>query len=589
MFFRNRIEDGSGEEASAELASKSSNIDFVWGLEIPLRDGVKLNGTLYRPKGREQTPAIFTLTPYLADSYHERAYYFSQQGYAFLLVDCRGRGNSGGEFEPFVSEGRDGHDVVEWISQQSWCSGDISMWGGSYAGYNQWMTLKEFPEPLKCIVPAASAHAAVDFPFFKNVFFPYEIRWLTFTSGVTPNKMLFDEEAFWNEKYFELYTSNRRFSELDRLAGNLSTHFQTWLDHPTPDDYWSPMHLTPEEYAKIDIPILTITGHYDGDQPGAMHYYRQHMAYGSLENIDNHYLIIGPWDHAGTRTPKKEVGGLTFGDASMVDLNALHKAWYDWTLQNGEKPEFLKKRVAYYVMGAEAWKYVDNIEEIASRRKKFYLDSTGGKANDAFHSGVLSGDQPGSSAPDSYTYDPLDERPALLTRDVVDNYLTDERLALNLFENGLVYHTPPFDENTEISGYIKLVLWIQLNVPDTDIMADLFEVTATGTTILLTTDIVRARYRNSLTEEELVRPDEINHFGFDGFFFFSRRISKGSRLRLLVKSPSSIHIQKNFNGGGVVAQESAADSRIANVTIYHDSEHPSYLEVPIVDEESEGV
>jgi uncharacterized protein len=75
-------------------------------------------------------------------------------------------------FEPFVNEGRDGHDVVVWLADQPWCNGAVTMWGGSYAGFNQWMTLKESPPHLKTIVPAASAHAAVDFPFFKNIFYP---------------------------------------------------------------------------------------------------------------------------------------------------------------------------------------------------------------------------------------------------------------------------------------------------------------------------------------------------------------------------------------------------------------------------------
>jgi predicted acyl esterase len=45
-----------------------------------MRDGIHLNATLYRPKGRRKVPAIFTLTPYIADSYHARAAYFSQKG-----------------------------------------------------------------------------------------------------------------------------------------------------------------------------------------------------------------------------------------------------------------------------------------------------------------------------------------------------------------------------------------------------------------------------------------------------------------------------------------------------------------------------
>jgi len=97
-------------------------------------------------------------------------------------------------------------------------------------------------------------------------------------------------------------------------------------------------------------------------------------------------LIIGPWDHAGTRKPKAEVGGLKFGTASFLDLNKLHTEWYDWAMKGGAKPEFLKKRVAYYLVGAEEWKYADSLESIANKAKAFYLGSTGA-AGDAYHSG----------------------------------------------------------------------------------------------------------------------------------------------------------------------------------------------------------
>ena len=78
---------------------------------------------------------IFTLTPYIADSYQNRASYFSQHGYVFVLVDVRGRGNSEGVFEPFAQEPHDGYDIVEFLAHQPWCNGKVAMWGGSYAGY----------------------------------------------------------------------------------------------------------------------------------------------------------------------------------------------------------------------------------------------------------------------------------------------------------------------------------------------------------------------------------------------------------------------------------------------------------------------
>ena len=114
-----------------------------------MRDKVELNATLYLPKTPDgsppKTPVIFTLTPYISDTYHARGAYFASHGYVFALVDVRGRGNSGGEFEPFANEPRDGHDVVEWLAKQPFCDGKVAMWGGSYAGFDQWATAKEFP------------------------------------------------------------------------------------------------------------------------------------------------------------------------------------------------------------------------------------------------------------------------------------------------------------------------------------------------------------------------------------------------------------------------------------------------------------
>lgn len=547
-----------------------------------MRDGIRLNATVYKPKKADPTPTIFTLTPYIGDTYHSRAQYFAQNGYAFALVDCRGRGNSEGEFEPDgLNEERDGYDLVEWLATQPWCNGSVAMWGGSYAGFNQWMTLKAFPPHLKTIVPAAAAHSGVDMPFFKNIFFPYAMQWFTFTSGVTGNNNLFAEQSFWIEKFRELYLNHRPFKELDQIVGNSSSHFQTDLQHPTQDEYLDRMSLSSPEYDRINIPILTITGHYDGDQPGAMHYYRRHMQ-SSSPSRDKHYLIIGPWDHAGTRTPNKEFGGLIFGEASLLEMNKLHKEWYDWTLKKGPKPEFLKKRVAYYVMGAEEWKYSDTLETISNKTMRLYLNSVDGQANDVFHSGALDPTLPSTAQPDEYVYDPLDTRPADLQREEVKDYLTDQRHALNLFGNGLVYHSQPFDVDTEITGYLKLAVWMAMDVPDTDFSVNVSEILSNGKHIFLTEDLLRARYRESLRQEKLIQPGEVNCYEFNGFNFFSRRIARNSRLRLIVRSPNSIHIQKNYNNGGVIAEESGRDARVAHVRLYHDANHPSCLELPLV-------
>ncbi len=207
---------GIGMTATCSVAQESGVSaapmpDMRWGVKIPMRDGVTLNATVFQPHGqKDPVPVIFTFTPYIGDSYTDRAMYFAQHGYVYALVDVRGRGNSGGAFEPFANEGKDGYDVVEWLAKQPYCNGKVTMWGGSYAGFDQWTVLKEFPPHLATIVPAAAAHPGVDFPFEYNIFGPYIEQWLTFTSGVTGNASLFGNACFLGAKAREYYERHVR-------------------------------------------------------------------------------------------------------------------------------------------------------------------------------------------------------------------------------------------------------------------------------------------------------------------------------------------------------------------------------------------
>jgi putative CocE/NonD family hydrolase len=555
--------------------------DMQWAVKVPMRDGVSLNATVFRPHAQKDgLPVIFTLTPYIGDSYLDRALYFSRHGYVYALVDVRGRGNSAGTFAPFENDAKDGYDLVEWFANQPWCNGKIAMWGGSYAGFDQWTTLKEFPPHLTTIVPAAAAHSGVDFPYDSNIGSLYLMQWLSFTSGVTGNGKLFGEESFWDSKWREVYRNHLPFKTLDVLVGNASPTFQKWLAHPMPDAYYDSLAPTSDDYKKIRIPILTITGSYDGDQPGAMTYYRRHMQFGADDAKTRHYLVIGPWDHAGTRTPNREVGGLKFGEASMVDLNKLHLEWYDWTMKSGSRPGFLEKRVMYYAMAEDKWKSADTLEGVAHDTLKLSLNSEG-EPGDPFHAGSLAPSVGTHASPDHFVYDPLDKRPGDTELFADPNYLTSQHSALNLFGRGVVYHSAPLESDTEISGYAKLRVWLSMDVPDTDLLASLYEIRPNGTSVLLTQAQMRARYRHSLRKAEPVPLNKPELYEFTNFMWFSRRLDKGSRIRLVFECPNSIHLEKNYNTGGDVAGESGKDAKTAHVTLFHDTRYTSELELPI--------
>ncbi len=576
------------------MSAAISQVEVTWHVKIPLRDGVRLRATRYSRRGAGPLPAVLTITPYGADTYHERGAYFARHGYNVLLIDARGRGGSEGDFVPDFCDLADGPDAVEWVAAQPWCDGQVAMWGGSYGGMNQWTTLRAGPPHLRTIVPAAAAQWAVEYPFRGPVRFGYHLQWLALTSGVSANWGLFLAKELWAEGYYRHHIGGAPFAELGDFVGKPSRHFTEAVAHPPHDPYYESMAYSPEQYRALDVPILTIAGQYDDCQRGSLGHYRAHRRHGSPAGFAKHFVILGPWDHAGTRTPQRSFGGWTFGPAGLLDLNELHRQWYDWTLKGGPRPAFLQKQVAYYVTGAEEWRHTDDLERVADAELTLYLDSDGA-AGDSFHSGRLVPESPAGSPPDQYVYDPRDHRYAELERAIVAqgppygpaneqsaDWLTDQTAQLNLFGQGLVYHSAPLAHDLEIVGWPELTLWLQLDVPDTDFQVFLGEVLPDGSYLRLAEDLWRARYREGLAAERLVEPGAILPYSFAGLTWIGRRIGAGSRLRLVIRAPNSIYLIQNRNTGGVVEHETLAQARVAHVTLHHDAAHPSRLVLPVV-------
>lgn len=568
-------------EPAASAVEAAGKVEWHWNVRIPLRDGTHLSATAYIPAGQAKPrPCVFTLTPYIAQSYHDRGMYFASHGYPFLTVDVRGRGNSEGEFHPLIQEAKDGYDVVEWLAQQPYCNGKVTMWGGSYAGYDQWATAKERPPHLATIVPVAAPAAGVDFPARNNILTPYIEQWLTFTSGKAAQVNIFSDLPFWSGAYRRLVESGTAFRSLDSQVGNPSKIFQEWVSHPDLDPYWDSYNPTAAEYAALTLPILTITGMYDDDQPGALAHYSRYMQAASPEGRARHFLVIGPWNHAGTRTPQAEFGGLKFGPASLVDLPQLHLDWYRYAMEGGPQPDFLKGRVAYFVTGAEKWRYADSLEAVTGQSVRFYLDSTGDAAHDLYTAGTLARDRVGHGTADHYLYDPADVSLARLESETDLESLRNLEV-LHANPSKVVYASAPFAGDTEISGFFRLDAYIAIDQPDTDFTVSVLEVARDGVVTPLSTDVMRARYRDSLRAGKPVTTRKPLRYEFRSFTFASRLVKTGSRLVLALTAGNSILLEKNYNSGGTVADETKRDARPVKVMVFHDAQHPSALFVPL--------
>ena len=567
-----------GLEAQAQAdpaADKPGEIMMQMHVKIPLKDGTTLNATLYRPEGpTKPRPVIFMFTPYPDDTSHPTAAYFASYGFNYAYVDVRGRGDSDGTFTPFEPDAQDGSEVVEWLAGQPWSNGRVAMFGGSYAGGDQWQVAGQRPPHLAAIAPVASVRSGVDFPMSHNVHTHYDEQWLSLTTGHSLYDQVFANERLWEQIYRRAYMSGAAFSGFDEAAGNPNKTFRTWIAHPDFDAYWRGLSPTKEEIAKIKIPMLVITGARDDDQEGTLSYYADLVEVSGGKPPANYFLVVGPWDHPGTREPKADVGDEHFGPASVIDVLRLHREWYQHVLEGGPRPAFFEKNVAYYVSGAgaECWKFADSLADGTHSTKALYLNAAGG-AGGVYRSGALQDDQAGAEG-GSWISDPTD-----LSRADPKPGVPGE----DLHGDGLVFHSAPFDKDTEITGRLALDLSLAIDGPDADIGYALYLVTADGKAHELDARAIRARYRNSPERAELVKPGEIDRYRVDDGQWFSVRAPKGSRLRLILRSLNEPGLEKNWNASKPVAEQTKADAHREEIRLVQTSDHPSTLTLPLGD------
>lgn len=572
-------------QAPAPDPSDRLPVQITWDQKIAMRDGVRLSAIIYRdPDQSRPVPAIVALSPYIADHNTRQGLYFARHGYVFVAVDLRGRGNSEGTFVPGRVEARDGYDTIEWVARQPWCNGQVATWGGSWLGFTQWSIAKEFPPHLQAMAPTASVHPGVDYPQPHGIFMSYTLRWLSYVNGRAPNDGLFDRDDLWRNTEWQQITGGRAFQDLEDIIGIKNTVFRTWLAHPQEDAYWQAITPRPEHYAKLRIPILTITGHHDADQLGALTYYERHMASGTKEATARHWLVIGPWDHGGTRRPKAEVGGVNFGPGGVMSMEDLHKAWYDHVLKGGPVPEFLKDRVVCFIAGRNTWVHASDLRQIEGAAMRLDLDATGAAPGEVTRSGRLVAQPPPAPAAVTLISDPL----YLPPRDEleVDNpqYLRDQRAAYTVLPGQIVWHSAPLAAETVLAGRPRLQLQLATDQPDADLYATLYEILPSGESIWLADTSLRLRYRNGGAAPAAMVPGKPERVAFPAFSFFARAIGKGSRLRLVVDAGPQFGWQRNTHTGGDLASEPLSRARTARITVMTGPDSGSSLSLPRPDE-----
>ena len=521
--------------------------------------------TVVNKKIQHPGPVIIVNTIYSAQGNIGTAKQLASNGYSCVYINTRGKYHSKETIEPFEHEYQDISDVIDWIVQQPWSNGKVGMIGGSYLGFSQWAATKKLHPALKTIIPQAAVGIGIDYPMSGNVFMSYMLRWIDY---VTVNKLTdsagFTNEKKWNDLYKKWYTSGLAFNKLDSINGKKNEIFQRWLKHPSYDSYWQGMTPDPKEYSKINIPILTTTGYFDDDQLGAMYYYKNHMKYNP--NAD-HYVVIGPYDHYGPQGYiTSEVMGVKIDPVAEFELNEICYQWFDYILKGKSKPDFLKGKINYEVMGDNIWKSASSMQEFDRTKVKYYL---GGelklKENKASKLAftALNVNFKDRSDVDKFI---LTDEPQLISTSIQEK------------DNSTLFASEVFDKDTELTGSFSASLNFSINKKDCDIVAELYQVLPDGKYFLLSSFITRASYAKDRSKRQLLTPDKKETIPVTGTPFVSKKIEKGSKLLLKIGVKKSPAWQINYGSGKDVSTETIKDAEVPmEIKWYNDS----FVEIPL--------
>lgn len=534
--------------------------------DLKTKNGNTLTITIVRKKeNTSPLPVILTNNIYAGpfDAYFgKRAAVYNYVG---AVVNTRGKRNSNDENNPFEHESQDIYEVIDWVSKQPWSNGKVGMIGGSYLGFSQWAAVKKLHPALKTIVPQVAVGIGIDYPAQNNIFMSYMLQWINY---VTNNKLT-DEADFNNAKKWDSintawYKSGKSFRALDTISGKPNKIFQRWLDHPGYDEYWQKMVPYKEDFANINIPILTTTGYYDDDQIGALSYFKAHHQYNKNAN---HYLVIGPYDHGGAQSfGFTYVGGKPIDPAARISIDDLAFSWFDYILKNGKKPEILKDRINFQVMNTNTWKHVPTLENMHTSTIKFYLQ------NHKDASSVFN--QP---AKKSFTEQTVDFK----NRDQKDTYHQVSKTDSVKTTNSVYFESEVLNKDLIISGNPGGFFNVSINKKDFDTDMYLYQIQPDGKTFLLSTHIVRASYAKDNAVRQLLEPGKIEQIPIKNSIFISKKIEKGSKLVLLVGVNKTPSWQINYGTGKDVSDETIKDAdEPLEIKWYNDS----YVEIPIYQE-----
>ena len=554
-----------------ELLSKAEfGVNHLGNVMVQSRDGTLLATEVFLPEGidpGQKVPAIVVRTCYGKSREIQRCWHWVTRGYALVVQDVRGRSDSDGPLEPFQNERTDACDLFEWMAKQPWCDGNIGMWGASYLGYTTTAAATSRNPYLK----TAISEVNVGSPFYDTARRGGAIcSWplLCWTLGQSvSNRIDFDVFAGKTIDKEEAIT-HRPIAEIpQKIIGKASGPWDLWAKHYLYDDFWR--HSDNTVHSKnINIPMLILSGWYDGDALGVQETWR----FLTENDTPGRRIILGAWPHR--LNAFRDHNNLEFGnDAVDYDFDTRIIRWFDLYLKGIQNGEDKKPRAMYYVVGENKWRESDDWNPTETSLVNLYL-SSGGRANTQFGDGKAELSPPDTSGFDEYTYDPT--QPIRGDFNHVSPYVCN---GIHMRGDCLVYDTLPLENDVAMAGNVYSEFYASSSALDTDFIIRICDVDEDGVARRISDNIIRAHFRNGWDKPELLEPGKVEKYSLE-MYFNAYVFKRGHKIRVDVTSSNEAEFFPNTNTG--IDPYTDPKPITAQNRIYHGKEYPSHVKLPIL-------
>jgi uncharacterized protein len=607
-------------ETPAKIEPVTDRFDYTKrDVMIPMRDGVKLHTVIIVPKGAKSAPILLTRTPYdasaltshaqsshlgpILDGYDNATEVIVEGGYIRVVQDVRGKYGSEGDYvmtRPLhgpqnptpVDHATDTYDTIDWLVKNvPETNGKVGILGISYDGFLPLMALVNPHPALKVSVPMnPMVDGWIGDDWFHNGAFREQGMPYIYEQEATRRS-----DVKWWKSYlddYDMFLQAGSAGELGRLHGLEQVGFwRKILEHPAYDAYWRDQAVDRILAAQpLNVPVMLVHSLWDQeDIYGAIAVYKA-IKPKDTKN-DKVFLVLGPWHHAQEIRDGSTLGPLKFGsDTGLYFRREILRPFLDQYLKDGV-PKADVAPVSAFETGTNKWLRLPSwpagcVSRCEIKPTPLYLEA-GLKLS-------FAAPPPGDSAFDEYVSDP--SKPVPFRARPIDDaswsrWLVDDQREASGRPDVVAFVSDVLTAPLKISGQPVANLIASTSGTDSDWVVKLIDVypdevagqaAMGGYQLMISADIFRGRYRESLETAKSIAPDVPLPYRF-ALPTANHVFLPGHRIMVQVQSswfPLYDRNPQTFVPNIFWAKP--AEYRKAEQRIYHTPDKASFIELPVV-------